>query len=162
MRDNTNSGTSTHFPCSALKFAMSQYYFRIGGSIIPSKYPSSTAEYYSELCKALGNFGDIRSNPANDWSSYNMDTSVANNDAVTIYNNSNVNSGSFYIGCDLESYPNADKGQLFAGTNTNSDDIYLYTSVTPSGANNDSIRYDIFAAFDQILRFANNTCYCSY
>jgi hypothetical protein len=162
MRDNTHTGQVTYFPCSAQKFALSQYYFRIGGSVVPSKFPNSPTEYYSELCKAFGNFGDIRSNPAVDWDAYTQDTIVANNDAVAIYNCSNVNSGAFYIGLDLESYPNADKGQLFAGTNTNSDDIYFYASVTPSGANNTSIRYDCFAAFDQVMRFANNTCYCSY
>ena len=30
-------------------------------------------------------------------------------------NASNVNSGSFYVGLDLENYANSDKSQIFAG-----------------------------------------------
>jgi hypothetical protein len=71
------------------------------------------------------------------------------------------NSGSFYVGLDLENYANAVKDSIFAGYNSNTDDIYAIMNFTaPAALAN--VRFDAFAMFDEVVVFENNTAFVRY
>jgi hypothetical protein len=74
--------TVTYFPLSSNKFYLQQYYFRIGSTVVPSKYPSYPPEAFSECIKAVGSMSDINYQPSIDISSYTGDLIVANNDQI--------------------------------------------------------------------------------
>jgi hypothetical protein len=127
--DNAKNALATYFPYSCNKFSISSYCFRIGSSILPSKVPDNVAEMFAEACKAIASISDLNHHPSIKFSSYTVDISAANNDAMNTLttatmNSSNLNSGSFYDGLDLENYANSDKLQIFAGWNSSTDDIY--------------------------------------
>ena len=71
---------------------------------------------------------------------------------------SNVNSGSFYVGLDLENYAGSDRTQIFTGYNSNTDDIY-YVANLAAGDSSYTPRFDAFANFDSVIIFENNTAY---
>jgi hypothetical protein len=161
QRNATNGvGTATYFPCSSCKFSLSQYYFRIGPTVYPSKYPASTAEYFSELLKATGSMSDILNTPAIDIDSYNYDFNTASNDSVATSRPDTTNSGSFYVGLDLESFPTADRTYIFSGYNSNNDDIFYYPTFPAQTAVN--IRFDAYAMHDVVYVFDSNTCYIKF
>ena len=121
---------------------------------------------FSEACKAIASISDLNHHPSIELASYTVDVSAANNDAMNTIatptmNSSTVNSGSFYVGLDLENYANSDKSQFFAGWDSSTDDIYY---IPTFGSNTDAaiIRFDAFALFDSLLVFENNTCYVKY
>ena len=123
---------------------------------------------FSEVCKAIGSMSDLNHEPSIEFSSYTQDVAVVNaGDAnvalgTAVYQTSNINSGSFYVGLDLENYANADKSAIFSGWNSNTDDIYF---VPTFAANNPAVaaaRFDAFAMFDTVLVFENGTCYVKY
>lgn len=152
------TGAATFFPCSSVKMGLVDYQWRIGSSIIPSKPPSTNVEFFSEALKAMGSLSDINFTPSIDKSSYTLNVSAASNDVAA--GTSSVQSGSFFIGCDLEGYGGAPKDQLFAGVNTNTDDIFWIANYLAPAAIN--ARFDCFASFDCVLVFENNTCYCKF
>jgi hypothetical protein len=110
---------------------------------------------------------DLNHQPSIEYSSYTQDTPSANaGDAAVwlgtpIYGSSQVNSGSFYIGLDLENYSNSDKSAIFSGYNTNTDDIYFIPTYAAQGGAT-SVRFDAYALFDTVLVFENSTCYVKY
>ena len=113
-RDNASIAKETFSPYSCNKYSISSYYFRIGSSILPSKVPDNPAEMFAEVCKSIASISDLNHHPTIEFASYTVDLSTANNDAMNTLgtatmNASNVNSGSFYIGLDLENYANSDK-----------------------------------------------------
>jgi hypothetical protein len=73
----------------------------------------------------------------------------------------NVNSGSFYIGLDLENYAGSSKDNIFAGYNSNTDDIYCVMDFAAQGAAT-TVRFDSFALFDTVVVFENNTAYIKF
>jgi hypothetical protein len=162
--DSTYSGSATYFPLSSNKFYLQQYYFRIGATVIPAKYPSNPPEFFSECIKAVGSMSDINYQPSIDYSSYNGDLIVANNDTATY--RSDKNSNSFYVGLDLENFPTSDRSHIFAGYNSNTDDIYFYPTYTlpPATQGNAAInvKFLAYAMFDSVLVFENNTAYVKF
>lgn len=171
-RDTSKCGNATYFPSSSNSFGLSQYYFRIGASVVPAKYPASSAEYFSEVCKSIGSIGDMYHTSAIDIDSYTQLTPQINNDLFTLgsgstaganntFQFSNTSSGSFYTGIDLENYATADRTSIFAGYNSNTDDIF-YTPTYPSQTAIGNIRFDSFAMYDGVLVFQNNTVYVKY
>jgi len=166
-RDSSKVGTLTYFPYSCNKFSISSYFFRIGAVVLPSKVPDNIPEMFSEAVKAIGSMSDLNHQPSIEYSSYTQDTPSANaGDAAVglgtpIYGSSQVNSGSFYIGLDLENYSNSDKSAIFSGYNTNTDDIYFIPTYAAQGAAT-SVRFDAYALFDTVLVFENGTCYVKY
>jgi hypothetical protein len=158
-RNNTNGvGTSTYFPCSSCKFLLSQYYFRIGPNTVPQKAPTTVGEYFAETIKAMGSMSDILYNPAIDYDSFTQETNVACTDTATFTNT--TQSGSFYVGLDLENFATADKSSIFSGYNSNTDDIHYFpTHPTQTAVN---IRYDAYCNFDQVIKFENGTCYVNF
>ena len=141
VRDAAAIGANTFFPYSCNRFNLSSYFFRVGSQVLPSKVPDTTAEMFSEVCKAIGSMSAL---------------------GTPIYGQSAVHSGSFYVGLDLENYANADKSAIFSGWNSNTDDIFF---VPTFDANNPAIaaaRLDAFALFDTVIVFENGTCYVKY
>jgi hypothetical protein len=156
--NTTGTGAATYFPASSCKFSLSQYYFRIGPTTIPAKAPSTVGEYFAEALKAMGSMSDILYNPAIDYDSYVQETNVACTDTATFSNT--TQSGSFYVGLDLESFASADKSAIFNGYNSNTEDIHYYPSHSAQTAV--IIRYDAFCMFDMVIKFENGTCFVNY
>ena len=168
IRDTAKNGTITYFPYSCNKFYLTSYFFRIGAQVIPSKIPDSTAEIFSETCKAIGSMSDLNHQPSIELSSFTQDIALVNTGdtnialATNFVQSSSINSGSFYVGLDLENYANSDKGAIFSGWNSNTDDIYF---IPTFAANNPAVaaaRFDAFANFDTVLVFENGTAYVKY
>jgi hypothetical protein len=73
---------------------------------------------------------------------------------------STEDSGAFLIGIDMEVYQNADKASIFAGTNTNTSDIFAIINYYTAGAT--TVLQTAFACYDQVLVFENGVCYSRY
>lgn len=155
------SGAITFFPFSSVNVNMADYQFRIGSSIFPPKPVNTIPEMFSEVVKAIGSMSDLNYQPSIEKSSYSTVTSSALATADEKYGASAVNSGSFYIGIDLENYVNANKDSIFAGWNSNTDDIFAIMNFNGAGAVVNA-RFDAFAMYDSCIVFENGTAYCRY
>lgn len=155
QRDKLN-GTDTFFPCSSVTKQIQDYNFRIGSQIFPSKAPSTYPEMFAELLKATASMSDLNHHPAVDNFSYTLQDSVANGHTII-----NVNSGSFYVGIDLESYANSDKSNLFMGWNSTTDDIYFQANYAGQ-ASATNVLWNCFALFDSVVTFENNVAFVKY
>jgi hypothetical protein len=162
-RENANISTLTYFPLSCNKFKIASYFFRIGATVLPSKVPDSVNEMFIEVCKAIASISDLNHHPSIEYVSYSQDNSVANATdsgkvsgdvsiatGTAFMGTSSVNSGSFYVGLDLENYANSDKSQIFAGWNSSTDDIY-YIPTFAAQTNATVVRFDSFALYDSLL-----------
>ena len=150
-------GSATFFPCSSVNKGITEFVFRVGSQVLPSKAPNTIPEHFAELLKALGSMSDNNHHPAIEFRSYSLLDSVANG-----HTDSTVGAGAYYIGIDLESYANSDKSSgLFQGYNSNTDDIFLQISTNGTGAN-DTVRFDAFAMFDSVFICENNTAYVKF
>lgn len=158
VRDQ-GTGATAFFPCSSVTQGIVDYQFRIGSQIMPSKPPSTLQEMFCEVLKAIGSISDLHHTPSIDKISYQLASSVANADNTT--NVSSVNSGSFYVGLDLENYSSANKDTLFSGYNSNTDDIYFVGNFLNT-TSNVTTRFDAFANFDVVLVCENNTAYVKF
>jgi hypothetical protein len=116
----------------------------------------------AEVIKAIGSMSDINYQPAIDKTAYSLAASVANAFLLEETNGaSSINSGSFYVGLDLENYTNAPKDTIFAGYNSNTDDIYaIMNFVAPVAVG--ACRFDAFAMFDEVIVFENNTAFVRF
>ena len=154
MARTTPAGAAKRFALSSTFQGLSNYYFRVGSQIMPTKAPESDVEMFAEAIKAMGSMSDNLFTPNINYYSYNLsnDADAATTGAISTYI-----SGNFFIGLDLENYVNAPKSSIFAGYNSNTDDIFLVLNHTAPAAQ--TIRYDAFALFDSVLVFENNTCY---
>ena len=160
IRNSAIIAAATYFGYSCNKFSLLNYTFRVGSTVYPPKSPDNVPEFFSELIKAVGSMTDLNHAPSIELSSYSQDLPTANNETATL--KGNINSGSFYVGLDLENYVASDKSSIFAGYNSNTDDIYFiptFAAQTPAIA---SIRFDAFAMFDSVLVFENGTCYVKF
>ena len=163
IRDK-QTGELGFFPYSSVTAGIQDYTFRVGSVIMPAKAPNNLIEMFSEVLKAIGSMSDINHHPSIELASYSLPLSVAHT-AV-----GNTNSGSFYIGLDMENYANSSdyKNNVFAGFNSNSDDIFLianfiYPAKTAGAtALNYSVRLDSFAMFDQVVIFENSTAFVRF
>jgi hypothetical protein len=157
-----NTGLLTYFPFSCVTAGLVDYQFRIGSVLMPSKPPRAIAgsysEHYSELLKAIGTIADIGNCGAIDKLSYTLVQPVANNDSNILV--SNVSSGSFYVGIDLEGYSGSDKSSVFAGMDTNTSDIYCIMNFTGQAVAN--ARFDAYAMLDCVLICENQTAYIRF
>eukprot|EP01038_Epipyxis_sp_PR26KG_P017677 gene17677-24598_t len=153
MREST--GTLTYFPLSCVNLKFLSYYFRVGSNIIPTKSPDNLPEMFSEVLKAMGSMSDLNyHHPSIEKDSYEL---VRNATTITTVNYNSINSGSFYIGLDLENYVASNKDTIFAGYNSNTDDIFAVINLNPTA--NVTPRFDTFANFDSVLVFENGTAY---
>ena len=156
------TGTAGFFPLSSVTNGLTDYQFRIGPSIFPPKAPNTYPEMFAEVIKAIGSMSDLNYQPSIDRFTYTMAVSTANNVEQEANGASNVNSGSFYVGIDLENYVNSDKSQTFCGWNSNNDDIFFIGNFTNAVNAIVNVRLDSFANFDSCLVFENGTCYVRY
>jgi hypothetical protein len=142
---------------SHCKFGLASYSFRIGSEVLPSTQPTSVPEIYNEALKCFGSLADLNLQPSIDLVSYSLDvpTTISSvNLAQT------ADSGSFLVGIDTEVYQNADKTSIFAGTNTNTSDIFFIGNYVPAG--NVTLLQTAFAAYDQVLVMENGVMYARY
>ena len=154
------TGTFTgFFPFSSTQSRIVDYQFRVGSQILPAKPPSFLVEMFAEAVKALGSIADIHYTPSIDKISYSLEAPAASNDSATSV--SNVNSGSFVIGLDLENYSAAPKDTIFAGYNSNTDDIFLIMNFAAQAAAFVA-RFDTFANFDSVLVCENQNAYIKF
>jgi hypothetical protein len=119
---------------------------------------------FAECLKATGSISDLNQQPSIDKISYTLVTSL-NTAALldTATSVSNQQSGSFYIGIDLETYANAPKDQIFTGYNTNTEDIYAMINYnTQAAATATNCRFDAFCNFDCVVICENQTAYIRF
>ena len=178
MQRDRGLGAIGYFPHSCVNGGMNSYQFRIGSLILPPKPPvctttqdasgnvngvNSSAEYFCELSKAVtGSMSDLNHAPSIERSSYGAWQSAKYIAELTANGPSTINSGSHYIGIDLESYSGSDRSQIFCGYSTNTDDIYFIGSIniTVNGSTSSyNPRFDAFASFDSVIVFENDTAY---
>ena len=171
MRDRAKTDIEKYFPFSNNTFNLSSYSFRIGSQVVPTKQPENYIEMYAELVKAIGSLSDLNHNPAIELRSYsnglyrattaNTALSLPTQTGDGLTDSDNVNSGSFYIGLDLENYPNSDKDRIFAGYNSKNDDIFFFPKFNNLAAAT-NISFSQYCMFDSLLTFQNGQCYVSF
>jgi hypothetical protein len=149
----TSTGAATFFPYSSIVNGVASYQFKIGPNTVPSSAPSKYPEMFAEVIKAVGSLNDLTFNPNIDLTSYTLNTNAALGDAFF----NKAQSGSFYIGIDLENFPNADKSSIFAGMNTTTDDTQLMVTYSATVANT-AVRFDIFTVYDGVIVCNSNKC----
>jgi hypothetical protein len=164
MRDRTKTDIVKYFPFSNNTFNLQSYSFRIGSQVVPTKQPENYVEMYAELIKAIGSLSDLNHNPAIELRSYSgglyqsdtnaNDATLPTISADSITGSDNINSGSFYVGLDLENYPNSDKDRIFAGYNSKNDDIFWMPKFNTLGAAT-NISFGMYCMFDSLLTFQN-------
>ena len=153
----TTAGTAAQYPSSHCKFGLQSYNFRVGSEVLPSTAPTSVPEIYTEAIKCFGSVADLQLQPSIDNTAYSLDVP---NTAAGLTEASTEDSGAFLVGIDMEIYQNADKSSIFAGTNTNTSDIFYIANHTPAG--NVTILQTAFACYDQVLVYENGVCYARY
>ena len=154
-----NYQTVTYFPCSTCKIGISDYQFRVGSQLMPTKAVSTTTEMFCELMKAVGSMSDLNYSPSLNKAIYNTDTNTAVTTNILI---NQTSSGGFYIGIDLENYAAAPKDTIFTGYNSNTDDIFAVINFSGTAGNVPSCRFDAFALFDEVIVFENGTAYVKF
>ena len=112
---------------------------------------------FCEVNKSIASMSDINHHPSIEKVSYGLVTSSAN--AAEPY--SNINSGSFYIRIDLETYAASQKDSIFAGYNSNTEDIFCVLNYAAQ-AGPTTVRFDSFAQFDEVIIFENSTCFIKF
>ena len=172
MRDRAKTDALRYFPFSNNTFNIQSYSFRLGSKVVPTKSPENYIEMYAELIKSIGSLSDINHSPSIELKSYSnglYKNSDAADDASSLptqvgtgLNDSGiVNSSSFYVGLDLENYPNADKDKIWAGYNSHNDDIFFMPKFgTLTAATN--ISFGLYCMFDAELTFNNGQAYISF
>jgi hypothetical protein len=157
VANRTTSGTTGLYPMSHCRFGLGSYNFRVGSEVLPSTQPTSVPEFYNEAVKCFGSLADLNLQPSIDLISYelNVPTTISSADLAKT-----ADSGSFIVGIDMEVYQNADKASIFAGTNTNTSDIFFIGNYVPAG--NVTLLQTAFAAYDQVLVMENGVCYARY
>jgi hypothetical protein len=158
----STAGLAAQYPSSHCAFGVGSansigYQFRVGSEVLPSTAPVSFPEIYSEAVKCFGSLADLQLQPSIDNTAFalNLPNTIAGlGEAAT------EDSGSFLVGIDLEVYQNADKASIFAGTNTNTSDIFGIINYFTASATN--ILQTAFANYDQVLVFENGVCYARF
>jgi len=151
------TGTVTFMPYSCCVDGLTDYYFRVGSHIMPTKAPATLQEQFMEVIKAIASVSDLNHHPSIEKTSYSLNSTLG----LTLANNTSIQSGSFCIGIDLESFPNANKDSIFSGVNTNTDDIFAVLNFG-TGAVSTTARLDAFALFDEVVVFENGTAFVRY
>lgn len=156
------AGAAGNFPMSHVALGVggansSGYQFRVGSEVLPSTAPTTFPEIYTEALKCFGSVADLQLQPSITNAAFVLNAPLA---ITNINNASTTESGSFLIGIDMEVYQNADKSSIFAGTNTNTSDIFaIINYFAPSSI---TVLQTAFACYDQVLVYENGVCYARY
>ena len=153
----TTAGTAAQYPSSHCVFGLTSYNFRVGSEVLPSTAPTSIPEIYNEAVKCFGSLADLQVQPSIDNTAYSLNVPHT---AVGLIQASTEDSGAFLVGIDMEIYQNADKSSIFAGSNTNTSDIFYIVNHTPAA--DVTILQTAFACYDQVLVYENGVCYARY
>ena len=178
------TGAVNCFPTSSVSQGIQQYQFRLGSQVVPSKPPDTLQEMFEEVIKAVGSVSDLQHQPSIEKFSYQMYNSINSTTAIqTLGSNagftvtvdggtsllyplavgvSNNNSGSFYVGLDLENYCASSKEGIFSGYNSNTDDIFWVPIFQTVTTGNPQMRFDAFACFDQVVIFQDGTAFVKF
>lgn len=167
MTDKHDTPAKSYFANASASYGLTEYYFRIGSEIYPSKRPRSMAEFIAETCKALGSVGDINAqsllspnNLYNAWSASPSAGTEANDETISGVS-VKTKELSFMIGIDLECYANADKTAIYSGYNTLTSDVQ-FASLFGTVGSNVTVRFNAFALFDQVLKIENGVAYVEF
>lgn len=163
-RNNAAVGVAGQFPLSHCAFGLGStnsigYQIRIGSEVLPSTAPVSMPEIYSEALKCFGSIADLQNQPSINNDAFTLDAPVA---VTTLAGSYLTNSGGFLVGIDTEVYQNVDKSSIFAGTNTNTSDIFAIMNYYQSSGSSITILQTAFACFDQVLVMENNVMYSRF
>ncbi len=158
----STAGLAAQYPSSHCAFGVGSansigYQFRVGSEVLPSTAPTSFPEIYNEAVKCFGSLADLQVQPSIDNTAFTLN---APNTVAGLVEASTEDSGAFLIGIDMEIYQNADKASIFAGTNTNTSDIFAIINYYTAGAV--TVLQTAFACYDQVLVYENGVCYASY
>jgi len=158
----STAGLAAQYPSSHCAFGVGSansigYQFRVGSEVLPSTAPTSFPEIYNEAVKCFGSLADMNLQPSIDNTAFVLN---APNTIAGLVEASTEDSGAFLIGIDMEVYQNADKASIFAGTNTNTSDIFAIVNYYTAGAV--TVLQTAFASYDQVLVFENGVCYARY
>lgn len=173
------TGTAAYFPTSSVSQGISQYQFRLGSQIVPSKPPDTLQEMFEEVTKAVSSISDLAHQPSVEKFSYQLYNSVsvlngtggvqplasnagfavsidsgATSAPFAVTSTSNANSGAFYVGIDLENYCAASKDGIFSGYNSNTDDIFWVPTFNQVG-----ITVGGISTFNPQMRFDAFACF---
>lgn len=151
-------GALTFFPLSSTHFNLIEWRLRIGSQVVPYKAPSSMAEHYAELLKAIGSLSDVNHEPTINIYNYATESIPVANGEVAGAMASTTKSNCFALGFDLETYASADKDKIFAGMNTLNSDIF-WNLTFGANASAPNVKFDFYALYDNVLVFENGTCY---
>lgn len=162
VASRTTAGLAAQYPSSHCAFGLGSansigYQFRVGSEVLPSTQPTSIPEIYTEAVKCFGSLADLHLQPSIDNTAFSLN---APNTVAGLIEASTEDSGAFLIGIDMEIYQNADKASIFAGTNTNTSDIFSIINYYSSGAI--TVLQTAFACYDQVLVYENGVCYARY
>ena len=162
VASRTTAGLAAQYPSSHCAFGLGSansigYQFRVGSEVLPSTQPTSIPEIYNEAVKCFGSLADLQLQPSIDNTAFSLN---APNTVAGLVEASTEDSGAFLIGIDMEIYQNADKASIFAGTNTNTSDIFSIINYYSSGAI--TVLQTAFACYDQVLVLESGVCYARY
>jgi hypothetical protein len=158
----STAGLAAQYPSSHCAFGVGSansigYQFRVGSEVLPSTAPVSFPEIYTEAVKCFGSLADLQLQPSIDNTAFSLNLP---NTVAGLVEASTEDSGSFLVGIDMEVYQNADKSSIFAGTNTNTSDIFAIINYFTASAT--TILQTAFASYDQVLVYENGVCYARY
>lgn len=151
-------GALTFFPLSSTHFNIHDWRLRIGSQVVPYKAPSSMAEHYAELMKAIGSLSDANHEPSINVYNFAVDSIPLANDETATAMVAKTKSNCFALGFDLETYANSDKDKIFAGMNTLNSDIFWNINFG-ANASSPNVKFDFYALYDNVLVFENGVCY---
>jgi hypothetical protein len=155
MRSKADGGI-TFFPLNSTHFNLSQWRFRIGSMLVPSKQVSNFQESYVELLKAIGSVADLNHEPSINFATYAKDSVPVACSEPTTGLNETTKSNCFAIGLDLETYQGSkDRSGLWAGMNTLTSDVFLNADFAGGIGANTTVRFDFYSMYDQVLVFEN-------
>lgn len=158
------AGLAAQYPSSHCAFGVGSansigYQFRVGSEVLPSTAPTSIPEIYTEAVKCFGSLADLQVQPSIDNTAFSLNLPQT---AAGLIQASTEDSGSFLIGIDMEVYQNADKASIFAGTNTNTSDIFAIINYYQATGAAITVLQTAFACYDQVLVYENGVCYARY
>ncbi len=158
---NKGDGGVTYDSFSSHSYGLSEYNFRFGGVVLPSKKPSTAPEHFMEMIKCIDCISNLNHEPLISPLTYSRYLYSQANTETMYAPNHTTPPGQFMFGIDCEVYANADKNELFSGFNSNSLDIYVTTTHIIPGAGlggNTNVRFDSFALYDSVFVFSDGNC----
>ena len=152
FRQNS-AGIAARYANESCKFGLNSYSLRIGSQTMPTKAPSSTSQFFSELLRSIGCVSDVNHETNFSKANYSADTP----DAYA----AGVSSKSFYAAMDLESYSNCESSSIYSGYNSSVDDIFYNPTFNGQVAAT-NIRVDTYSMFDSLILIQDGVATVQY